>query len=350
MFIRFKNGSTWACMGTDRYDATMGASPAGITYSEWAISNPSAWAYHRPMLEENNGWATFISTPRGRNHFFDMFNYARKTDGWFAELLTVADTRALTEEQLAKALAEYTSIYGIDAGQAAYDQEYFCSFSAALLGAIYGRECVDIRNEGRVIEIEPDLSRPVHRAWDLGVRDDTCVVFFQAHGSQLLILDVMAGSNVGVEHYRDDIFKRFGERGWLHGDDYVPHDAKIKEWGSGRTRVETMSGMGLHPFLVPLASLEDGLNATRRMLPLCVFHPRAEPLLNALEQYQREWDDEKKCFKPTPLHDWTSHYSDAMRYMAMGYRPAPRRVIVPPKQDGWRIPPPPEQRRGGIRL
>jgi len=303
------------------------------------------------MLEENDGWAAFITTPRGRNHAFDMLNHARRTEGWFAELLTVVDTGALTSEQLDKSLTEYVSIYGADAGRAAYEQEYMCSFTAALLGAYYALEMAEVRNDGRVLDIEPDLDRPVHRAWDLGVRDDTAIWWYQAHGSQLLILDVMAGSQVGVEYYRDEIFKRHAERGWIHGDDYVPHDAKIKEWGSGRTRVETMQSIGLHPLLVPLAGLEDGINAVRRTLPLCVFHPRCEPGLAALEQYQREWDDDKKAFRVTPLHNWTSHYSDSFRYLCMGYKPAPRRVIVPPRPQGWVLPPPPDNpRRGGLRL
>ena len=58
------------------------------------------------MLEENDGWAAFISTPRGRNHLFAMLNHARKTDGWFAELLTAEDTGTLTKEQLTEALSE----------------------------------------------------------------------------------------------------------------------------------------------------------------------------------------------------------------------------------------------------
>jgi hypothetical protein len=349
MFIRFKNGSTWQVIGSDRYDATVGAGVVGVTYSEWALSNPSAWAYHRPMLEENDGWAAFITTPRGRNHAFAMLNHARTARGWFAELLTAVDTSALTREQLDESLAELVSIYGADAGRASYEQEYMCSFSAAILGAFFALEMMEVRNEGRVLEIEPDLDRPVHRAWDLGVRDDTCVIWYQAHGSQLLILDAYAASGVGVEHFRDEIFKRHQERGWLHGDDYVPHDAKIKEWGSGRTRVETMQALELSPLLVPLAGLEDGINAVRRTLPLCVFHPRCEPLLSALEQYRREWDDDKKAFRANPLHDWTSHFADAMRYLAQGWKPAPKRVIKVPKQDGWRLPPPPEPRRG-IRL
>ena len=350
MFIRFKNGSTWQVIGSDRYDATVGAGVVGITYSEWALSNPSAWAYHRPMLEENNGWAAFISTPRGRNHLFALLNHARQADNWFAELLTAVDTSALTAEQLGDALGEYTALYGTDMGRAAYEQEYMCSFTAAILGAYYALEMADVRNEGRVLEIEPDLERPVHRAWDLGVRDDTAIWWYQARGGQLLILDVMAGSGVGVEHFRDEIFKRHQERGWIHGSDYVPHDAKIKEWGSGRTRVETMQSLGLSPILVPLAGLEDGINAVRRTLPLCVFSPRCEPGIAALEQYQREWDDDKKAFRLNPLHNWTSHYSDAFRYLAQGWKPEPKRAIKVVQPAGFTLPPPPNTPRRGIRL
>jgi phage terminase large subunit len=350
MFIRFKNGSTWQVIGSDRYDSTVGAGVVGITYSEWALSNPSAWAYHRPMLEENDGWAAFISTPRGRNHLFAMLEHARGHKQWFAEVLTAVDTGALSRQQLREALDEYIDLYGLDAGTAAYEQEYMCSFTAAILGAFYAIECAEIRNEGRVIEVEPDLDRPIHRGWDLGVRDDTAIWWYQAYGGQLLILDVYAASGHGVEHYRDEIFKRHEERGWVHGDDYVPHDAKVKEWGSGRTRVETMSALGLHPILVPLATINDGINAVRRVLPLCVFHPRCEVGLGALEQYRREWDDDLKAFKATPLHDWTSNYADAFRYLAQGYRPARRRVIADPRPQGWVIPPPLEPRRGGIRL
>ena len=308
MHIRFKNGSTWSCIGSDSYDRTVGASAAGLVYSEYALCNPSAWAYHRPMLEENNGWAAFITTPRGRNHAFAMLNHARSTAGWFAELLTAIDTGSLTREQLDEALSEYTALYGADAGRAAYEQEYMCSFTAAILGAYYALEMAEVRNEGRILDIEPDLNRPVHRAWDLGVRDDTAIWWFQAHGGQLLILDVMAASGHGVEHFRDEIFERHKQRGWIHGDDYVPHDAKIKEWGSGRTRVETMQRIGLSPLLVPLAGLEDGINAVRRTLPFASFTPEPSLASAALEQYQREWDDDKKAFRANPLHNWTSPF------------------------------------------
>lgn len=350
MFIRFKNGSTWQIIGGDRYDKTVGSSPAGIVFSEYALSNPAAWGYFQPILAENNGWALFITTPRGRNHVFDMAKYASQADDWFYEKLTVNDTGAMSREQQAVVLAEYVALYGADAGQAQFKQEYLCDFQAAILGAFYASEMAAVRDEGRVLEIEAIPSQPVHRSWDLGVRDSTAIWFFQVVGTQVFVLDYYVASGVGLEHYADTIVERYRQYKWTHGNDYVPHDAKVRELGTGRTRVETMKRLGLAPILAPDETLLDGINAARRTLPMCVFHPRCESGIAALEQYHREWDSDLKCFKPNPLHDWTSDGADSFRYMALSWRQAPARIIQVPEQTGWRIPPPEEGRKSGLRL
>ncbi|HEX3412868.1 MAG TPA: hypothetical protein VHT00_14205 [Stellaceae bacterium] len=350
MFIRFVNGSTWQVIGSDRYDATVGGGPVGITYSEWALANPTAWAYHRPMLQENAGWAAFITTPRGHNHAKAMFDHARTSDDWFCQLQTVRDTGALSLVEQEQARLEYAALYGEDVGRAQYEQEYLCSWNAAILGAYYALEMANVRNEERVAEIEPVAGQRVHRAWDIGVRDDTAIWWWQNVGGQVFILDHYAASGVGVEHYAGVIRGRAAEHGWADGTDYVPHDAKIKEWGSGKTRIETMQAEGLHPELVPLATIADGINAVRRILPLCVFHTRCEGGLAALEQYAREWDDEKKAFRATAIHNWTSHPADAFRYLALARQRGPRLVAREPRREGLIIPPPPEPRRGGIIL
>ena len=332
MFIRFKNGATWQVVGSDQYDNLVGSGVAGVTFSEFALANPSAWGYIRPMLEENDGWATFITTPRGRNHALSMYNMAKDNPKWFAEISNIHDTGALTEEQIAESLKEYVAMYGEDVGQSQFNQEYLCDFNAAILGAFYAREMLAIRNEGRIdatLEALPD--RPVHRAWDIGVRDDTSIWWFQVVGGQVFILDCYSTNGVGIDHYAEVCEQRAAENGWISGTDFVPHDAKVKEWGTGRTRVETMQGFGLKPQLVPMAGLLDGINAVRRTLPLCVFHPRAEAGLAALEQYRREWDDDKKTFKANPLHDFTSHLADAFRYLAMAWRTIPPALILPEK-------------------
>jgi phage terminase large subunit len=296
-----------------------------IGYSEWALANPSAWAYHRPMLEENGGGAAFITTPRGRNHAHAMYQMAKanmESGGrWFAELSNIHQTGALSLTQLEEALEEYTSIFGEDIGRAQYEQEYECSFNAAILGAFYAREMLAVRKEGRIDPTIEAIDAPVHRAWDIGVRDDTSIWWFQVVGTQVFILDCYSASGVGLDHYADVIRERAIEHGWRSGKDYVPHDAKVKEWGTGKTRVETMQTYSLQPEVVPLAGKLDGINAVRRTLPRCVFHSRCEEQgIAALEQYRREWDDEKKAFKASEVHDWSSNLSDAFRYLSLAWR------------------------------
>jgi hypothetical protein len=352
MFIRLVNGSTWQCVGSDAVTSGsgIGSSTAGIVFSEYALANPSAWAYYRPILEENNGWAAFVSTPRGRNHAFAMYQYASQSPDWFCELLTAKDTGALTDAQLAETLKECMALYGDDAGRANYEQEYFCSFTASILGGYFTLEMATVRKEDRVIAVDAIDNLPVNRAWDLGVKDDTSIWWWQQQGPQIVILDHYAASGVGVEHYAEIIESKAKQHGWRDGTDWVPHDAKVKEWGSGKTRVETMEQLGLHPQLVPMATFADGINAVRRTLPLCVFHPRCEETgIAALEQYRREWDDEKKAFRQSDVHDWTAHPAAAFRYLSLAWRIAERREVATPKPGGWQIPPPTEE-RGGIRL
>ena len=329
MFIRFKNGSTWQVIGSDRYNSLVGAGVAGVVFSEWALANPSAWGYIRPMVEENDGWAAFITTPRGRNHAKSLYDMAVKNDRWFAELSNVHHTGALSKEQLDEALEEYIALYGEDIGQAQFQQEYLCSFNAAILGAFYAREMAKVRAEGRIRDIVPVPGRPVHRAWDIGVKDDTSIWWFQVYGGRIYILDCYTNSGAGVEHYAEIIHaKPYGD---AKSVDYVPHDAKVKEWGTGKTRVETMQEYKLNPALIPMASKLDGINAARKALAISVFDPRCEEWgVSALEQYRREWDDEKKTFRATEYRDWTTHLADAFRYLALAWRQAP--APAPPKE------------------
>lgn len=356
MFLRLKNGATWQLIGSDRYNNLVGAGVAGVTFSEFALANPSAWGYIRPMLEENNGWAAFISTPRGRNHFKSLLDMAKGSPSWFAQTLSIHDTEALTPEQIEESLAEYIALYGEDIGRAQFEQEYEVSFNAAILGAFYAREMVNVRREGRIDAIEADPDRPVHRAWDIGVKDDTSIWWFQVVGAQIFILDCYTASGAGVDHYAEVIEQRDKEYSWnrpalpneppkQRAIDFVPHDARVKEWGTGRTRVETMQGLGLNPQVVSLASKLDGINAARKTLARCVFHHRCEEVgISALEQYRREWDDDKKTFKASEVHDWTSHLADAFRYLAMAWRELPSAPKPPPKpvyqvEDGYVLAP-----------
>jgi phage terminase large subunit len=171
MFIRFKNGSTWQVVGSDRYDAAVGSSPAGITFSEWALSDPSAWAYLAPIVIENDGWVLFITTARGRNHAKSMLDMAQTREDWFSEVLPVNVTNAMSEAAVEQQRLEYTGIFGKEAADALIDQEYYCSFEAAILGAYWGKEMLLAEQQGRICDVPVNIGLPVHTAWDIGVDD-----------------------------------------------------------------------------------------------------------------------------------------------------------------------------------
>jgi hypothetical protein len=303
-----------------------------VTFSEWALANPSAWGFIRPMIEENNGWATFITTPRGRNHAKAMYDRAIDSPDWFAELSSINETGALSKHQQDEAIADYCTLFGEDVGRAQFEQEYHCSFNAAILGAFYAKEMVAVRSSGRIREFDP-VPGPVHKAWDIGVKDDTSIWWFQVIGGVPHILDCYTNHGAGVDHYAQVC----RDRGWEKGNDFVPHDAKVFEWGGKRTRLEAMFAEGLWPQLVPNEGKLDGINAARITLRTAVFHPRCDAQgVSALELYRREWDDERKTFGANEVRDWSTHLADAFRYLALSWRVAPK--VIEPK--------PPEPPRG----
>lgn len=323
MFIRFKSGATWQVVGSDRYNAAVGTPPAGIVFSEWALSNPAAWGYLAPILLENGGWARFITTPRGRNHCKKMLDMARTDPKWFAQVLTINDTGAVSQEAVEQQRKEYHALFGEDQGDALIEQEYYCSFEAAILGAYWGKEMAKAEREGRICSVGYEQALPVHTAWDLGVGDSTAIWFFQVHGPDVRVIDHYEAHGYGVDHY----VQVLKDKRYAYGNDYVPHDAKVREWtnsgpnGLAKTRVETLIQLKRKPVLVPLHTLDDGINAARRTLGRCVFDAdKCANGIEALRQYKREWDEDALVFRNTPRHDWTSHSADGFRYLAMAWQ------------------------------
>lgn len=329
MFIRFRSGSTWQVVGSDRYDSTVGSPPAGITFSEWALADPAAWAYLLPILLENNGWAAFITTARGRNHAKSMLDLARKTPGWFGEILTIDDTarfcRAagerppITVEQVEAVRAEYHSLFGIEDGDALIEQEFYCSFEAAILGAYYGKAMVRADQEGRICDFDINDRHPVNTALDIGKGDHMRIWWWQITERGIDVIDHAAGDTpeAGAKWYVEKI----KAKPYRYGEHWVPHDAKVVEWGTEKSRIETLIGLGLTPRLVPDHYVDDGINAVRQILPRCRFHQTNTAVgLESLRQYKKEWDEKNRVFKDVPLKNWAAHDADTFRYVAMAYR------------------------------
>lgn len=319
MMIRFVNGATWQVVGSDNYDALVGSPPYGVVFSEWSLSRPSAWDFIRPILAENGGWAFFIYTPRGRNHGQALLRLAQSEPDWFSEILTVDDTNALPRSVLDKERSELHKLRGPDAGEAVYQQEYYCSFDAAIPGSYYGNLIRQAETDGRMTRIPYDPTIRVTTAWDLGIGDSTAIWFVQQVGREVRVIDYYEASGVGLDHY----VKMLGSKPYLYDRHILPHDADQSELGTGTTRRETLYRMGLRDTVVlPAIRVDDGINAVRMLLPRCYFDA-AKCLrgLDALRQYQREWDERLMDFKQRPLHDWSSHGADGFRYLAQGLGP-----------------------------
>lgn len=329
MSIRFKSGSLWQVVGSDNFNSLIGSPPAGVIFSEWSIAKPSAWAYLRPILAENGGWALFIYTSRGHNHGYKLLKSAEKS-GWFTQLLTVEETKAISDEVLENERQEYTREYGVDQGEALFMQEYFCDFNAPILGAYYGREMR--KAEGRITKVAYDPEVPVHTAWDLGYTDDTAIWFYQVVRGEIHVLECHVSSGHPLEFYSALV----KGKPYKYGFHYLPHDARAKTLASGGKSIEEQMWEQLgnkEVCIVPNLGIEDGIQAARRILPRCWFdEEKCADGLEALRQYQREWDEDKKVFRERPRHDWTSHAADAFRMLAVAWEKEPENKDGP-KRD-----------------
>ena len=315
MYIEFKNGSTWQVVGSDNFDSLVGSPPLGVVFSEWALADPRAWALLKPILEENKGWALFITTSRGPNHAKRMYEAAcRKPEDWHASLLTANDTGLMDDVTLARIRRDYIDDFGEVLGTAMFEQEYLCSFEAAILGAVYGAEMKQARADGRIGVVPYNAALPVETWWDLGYRDPCAIWFIQRDGPELNAIDYYENNLAGIDHY----VKVLQERGYVYSRHLVPHDAAKGEPGSGKSLIDQAGALGLRMEKQPQAPLIPGINATRPVIRRMRFDSeKCERGIDALTNYRYEWNEARHTLSAAPLHDWASHGADALRTGAL---------------------------------
>ena len=309
MRIRLFNDSVWQVVGSDNFNSLVGSSPAGLVFSEYALADPSAWDYLRPILAENGGWALFLFTPRGRNHAFDLYEMASTQPGWFVERVGVDRSFAISPEMIAMERASGMSDDLIR-------QEYYCSFNAASPGAYYGRLLDEAELAGRigVLPWEPDL--PVITSWDLGIGDATAIWFCQLLGPEVRLIDYHENFGTGLDHYVGELRRR----PYRYGEHILPHDALVADLSTGKSRLQALEGLGLYARVLPRErNVADGIEAVRALLPRCRFNAATcVKGLEALRQYRADYDPARRIYSGRPRHDWASHGADAFRYLARG--------------------------------
>jgi len=315
--VTLVNGSKIRLFGADNADAIRGLGFSGIYMDEFGDFKPSVWGnVIRPALSDRQGWAVFGGTPKGKNQFWDIRSTAsRLKDEWFLLELPASKSGLLPDSELSAARAQLSKDQ--------YDQEYECSFEAAILGAFYGEELREATEEGRICQVDYQPEVPVHTAWDLGYRDDTAIWFYQVIRNEIHVLDYYAVSGANI----NELGAVVRSKPYKYGKHYLPHDARAKTLASGgKSIIEQMAEhLGINNMaIVPDLGVQDGIQAVRQMLPQTWFDDRCFDGIEALRQYQREYDEDKKAFRQTPRHDWTSHPADAMRMLAVAWRIEPR--------------------------
>lgn len=327
MKIELKNGSVWQLVGSDNYNSLVGSNPVGVVFSEWSLTDPRAWDFVRPILAQNGGWAMFIFTPRGKNHGWEILEQARQLPGeWYSEVLGVNDTKFISDEIVQ---AERRS----GMSRELIDQEFYCSFEAPNTGSYYGRLIEEAGKQGRITRVPYDPNLGVHTWWDLGVNDPTAIWFSQASHFEHRMIDCYEGSGEGLAHYA----RILAEKPYAYAGHHFPHDVAVKELGSGKSRIETLAELGITAQTVPNLPVEDGIEAARGLIPLCWFDAeKCATGLKALTSYHRKFDEKRKAFATHPEHDWSSNYSDAFRYFAVGTNQT-RAYKEPPRgrRVGW---------------
>lgn len=307
--------------GADNYERLLGIYLDGVVLDEYGDMDPRAWKEAiRARLSDREGWAVFIGTPRGMNHFADLWGDVQNDPRWFKMRLRASETGILSPRELEDARQMMS--------EEDYAAQYECDFAASTKGSYWGKEMARAEKEGRITAVPYQPDAGVDTWWDLGV-DNMAVWFTQTIGRQVHVIDFAEAEGQGLPAYA----KSLQDRGYVYTSHNAPHDIRTKEIGSGKSRLETAENLGIHFKLVPDIGVGDGIDSARSFISRCWFDKvKTEQGRKALISYRKQWDEKRKIYLTNPVHNWASHPSDAFRYLSVGHRFAPLRERVMPER------------------
>jgi phage terminase large subunit len=332
------NGAEISIYGADNPDSFRGQYFDGVVLDEYGDMSPSVWGkVLLPTLADRKGWAVFIGTFKGKNHFYTVYRRSQGLDlrpgdpepeyfkqNWYSFLLKASESGILSEEELKLQRAEQD--------EEEFQQEYECNPNASVKGTYYARIIAKLERDGQinadVADWDPEFAVGVFS--DLGIGDSTAFWFFQRRPDGYSLIDYEEAHGHALDFYYDLLRGKpyRYERIWL------PHDARARTLQTGRSTIELFLSEDVRaPFtrfdrtdtapilrVAPKLDLQDGISAVRFILPKCWFSTKAIEGVEALRAYKREFDEDYKIFREKPNHDWASHGSDAFRYFALSVK------------------------------
>lgn len=338
--------------GSEDPDKLRGRYYDGVVLDEYGLMRPETLPeVIGPTLIDRQGWALVMGTPKGKNQFWRDWQKALRNQSWYTAAYPASQTGILSEEYLAQERKEMT--------EDEYAQEYECSFEASVKGAVFAKEMLRVRQEGRITAVPYDPTLPVDTNWDLGYRDATAIWFSQStYGGAVRLIDYYQNTGEGIDHYLQYV----QGKPYTYGEHWFPHDVEQHELGTGRRLIDLVRMKLRNVNVATRLEFSDSLHALRMFLPRCYFDDaRCERGLDALTSYRWHYNAELKEFTNKPEHDWASHGADALRTLAVRYDPAIRKAERELKRDsgeldhrrmlrheyGYQPPRQPSLRRGG---
>jgi phage terminase large subunit len=297
--------------------------------SEFQAMDPSTIDIIMPIIEANGGMLVINMTANGDGAAKGMMEAWENDPEVWTQTLTVEDTPVFTATQMVR-IRRQTVANFIARGQseeeanAFVDQEYYCSWDSPVVGSYFGAAMRRAEDEGRLTRVPYEQQLPVHTYWDLGVDDSMSIWFVQLHNREIRMIDYYESSGEGFAHYARMLngqlegFERM--KYYVYGKHYAPHDIKVRNMGEdAKTRLDVAAGVGIKFETVKrVAHKEDGIEAIRTILSRCWFDKdKCWRGIGALKGYKKEWNDKLMVYKDTPVHDWTSHGTDAFQTMAL---------------------------------
>ena len=311
MAITLVNGSIIRILGSDNHDALRSSNPIGIVFSEYAFHHPDTWVkVVEPILQENKGWALFNTTPFGRNHAYELWEYARKNpETWYTEKVTNENSGIVSKEEEAEMVKRGVS-------EETIRQEYYCEFDRGVEGSYYARILTQLRLDNRITNVSKDDYALVHCAFDIGYGDSTAIWFYQLCGKEIHLIDYYENNGEGFPHYAGVIEDKKNKNKWKMGEYFVPHDAAAHEKGSGMSYIHYAAELGIKMTVLPREGIDIGIERVRKLLPKCYFdEKKCDHGIKCLESYRKVYNEKLRCYNDYPLHDFSSHCSDSFRYL-----------------------------------
>ena len=342
MAIRLPNGGTWQAGGADNPDSWRGGYADECIIDEFD-DTPQTMVplVIEPMLADRDGTLVRSGTPKGRGLLQAAYARARVSPGYSSYLLDYTKTNALSDEAIARLREEMSD--------EEFAQELECSFNAPNSGSYYGKLLDAAEREGRITNVPHDPALKVWTAFDLGIDDSTAIWFAQVtRGGEWRLIDYIEDSGVGLDHYA----RLLQQRPYVYERHFLPHDAAVKELGSGLARTETLNSLGVRPWRVlQQHGVADGINAVRMVLPKCwIDAERCAKGIHALRHYRREWNEAAQTWRSSPVHDHASHGADAARYLCLGVRQDQPPPVERAPREPWEYTQPGELTQDWMRL